>query len=272
MIRLSAFADEISGDLDEQVRVLKSENIHHLDLRGVWGTNVLDLTDRQVEEIARALEAESIGVAAIASPIGKVPIDHPFEEHLLRFERALALARVFQTRFVRVFSFYARARGADGDPAGRREEVLARLHEMTARARAAGVVLLHENEREIYGDTIARCVDLMRSIDDPHFQSVFDPANFIQCRQTPHPDGYQALRRWLRCVHVKDARADGRVTVAGEGEAQWPAIVRSLRRDGFDGFLSLEPHLSEAGRFRGFSGPDLFRHASRTFRLLLSAG
>ena len=42
MIRLSAFADEISPDLEEQIAVLSLEHIHFLDLRGVWNTNVLD--------------------------------------------------------------------------------------------------------------------------------------------------------------------------------------------------------------------------------------
>ncbi len=46
MIRLSAFADETSADLNEQIAAIRSENIHFIDLRSVWDTNVLDLTDR----------------------------------------------------------------------------------------------------------------------------------------------------------------------------------------------------------------------------------
>src|SRR5213080_1442652 len=105
MIRLSAFADEISADLDEQVAVLRSENIHFLDLRQVWSTNVLDLTDQQITEIKHTLDADAIGVAAIGSPIGKVPIDSSFDEHLHRFERAITLAREFRTPYIRIFSF-----------------------------------------------------------------------------------------------------------------------------------------------------------------------
>src|SRR5438132_4310906 len=184
MIRLSAFADEISPDLNEQIAVLRSENIHYLDLRGVWGTNVLDLTDEQVATIKQALDAHGIGVAAIGSPIGKVPIDSSLDEHLHRFERAMTLAREFQTPYVRIFSFYPPASLAAGGqaatPADYRDEVLRRVREMTDRARAADVVLLHENERDIYGDTIARCVDLMGSVDDAHFQAALDPANFVR--------------------------------------------------------------------------------------------
>src|SRR3982074_2008726 len=153
MIRLSAFADEISPDLDEQIAALSSEKIHFLDLRGAWNTNVLDLTDQQVARVKETLDAHGIGVAAIGSPIGKVPIDSSFDEHLQRFERAVTLARAFQTPYIRIFSFYppTTKEGSNDSstvyPAEYRDEVLRRLREMTARARAAGVILLHENEK-----------------------------------------------------------------------------------------------------------------------------
>jgi 3-dehydroshikimate dehydratase len=281
MIRLSAFADEISPDLDEQIAVLSSEHIHFLDLRGVWDTNVLDLTDQQVARIKETLDAHGIGVAAIGSPIGKVPIDSSFDEHLHRFERAITVARALGTPYIRIFSFYPPQERDDSTAvnpasipapqAGFRDEVLRRLREMIARARAAGVILLHENEKEIYGDTIARCVDLMQNCGSPQFQAAFDPANFIQCGQTPYPDAYDALRSWVQYVHVKDARPDGSVVPAGEGVAHWPELLQRLRADGYDGFLSLEPHLALSAQYQGFSGPDLFRRASQALQRMLQA-
>jgi sugar phosphate isomerase/epimerase len=277
MIRLSAFADEISPDLEEQIAVLSSEQIHYLDLRSVGNTNVLDLTDSQVARVKEKLDTHGIGVATIGSPIGKIPIDSSFDEHLQRFERAVTLARAFQTPYIRIFSFYPPTpkEGSNDSstvyPAEYRDEVLRRLREMTARARAAGVILLHENEKDIYGDTIARCVDLLQSCSVPQFQAAFDPANFIQCGQTPYPDAYDALRPWLQYVHVKDARYDGTVVPAGEGEAHWPELLQRLRADGYEGFLSLEPHLALAAQYRGFSGPDLFRQASQALQRMLEA-
>jgi 3-dehydroshikimate dehydratase len=278
MIRLSAFADEISPDLDEQIAVLSSEKVHFLDLRGAWNTNVLDLTDQQVARIKETLDGHGIGVAAIGSPIGKVPIDSSFDEHLHRFERAITLAQALQTPYIRIFSFYPpvahkgdRSDSGAVNPAEYRDEVLRRLREMTARARSAGVFLLHENEKDIYGDTIARCVDLLQSCNDAHFQAILDPANFIQVGQTPYPDAYEAIRPWLRYVHVKDARPDGSIVVAGEGVSQWPELLQRLRADGYDGFLSLEPHLALAGQYQGFSGPELFRRASQALQQMLQA-
>jgi sugar phosphate isomerase/epimerase len=278
MIRLSAFADEISADLDEQIAVLQSENIAYLDLRGVWGTNVLDLTDSQVTTIQHTLNKHNIGVACIASPLGKVPIDSPFDISMQKLERAIELAQGFQTPFIRIFSFYppvlTEADAESGevvDPSEWREEAFSRLRRMTELAEAAHITLLHENEKDIYGDTIARCVDLFKTVNNPHLQAAFDPANFIQCQQIPFPDAYEALDSWMRYVHIKDALADGSVVAAGEGEAQWSNILQRLHKNNYDGFFSLEPHLALAGQFRGFSGPERFRYASQAFQKLLQA-
>ena len=276
MIRLSAFADEISANLDEQIAVLHNENIAYLDLRSVGRINVLDLTDAQVMTIKNTLNKHNIGVACIASPLGKVPITSPFEETLKKLERAIELADIFQTSFIRIFSFYPPVLSAEDaesgefvDPTEWRDEVHKRLHAMTEQARIADVTLLHENEKDIYGDTITRCVDLLKAIHDPHFQPAFDPANFIQCSQIPFPDAYEALRPWIRYMHVKDALADGTVVAAGEGEAHWSDLLQRLQKQGYDGFFSLEPHLALAGQFQGFSGPERFRHASQSFQKLL---
>ncbi len=271
MIRLSAFADEISANLDEQIDVLQSENIHFIDFRAAWGINILDLSDEQITEAKRRLDAAGIGVAAIATPIGKVPIDSSFDTLMQRFARAVTVARALNSSYIRIFSFYppADAQSGTSDPASYRDEVLRRLGELTARARTAGLILVHENERGIYGDTIARCVDLLESINDPHFRSAFDPANYLQSSQTPYPDGYEATHPWLEYVHVKDVRHDGTLTVAGDGEALWADTLQRLRGDGYDGFLALEPHLTMAAQYQGFSGPDLFRKASQALQKLL---
>jgi 3-dehydroshikimate dehydratase len=271
MIRLSAFADEISPDLNEQIEVLQSEHIHFIDLRSAWKVNVLDFSDRQIEDIKHTLKAAKIEVAAIGSPIGKIPIDNSFEEQLQHFDRAIAIAQAFETKYIRIFSFYPPLQGeaSSSNPATYRSEVLSRLQEMTRRAQAAGVILIHENEKAIYGDSIERNVDLLQSINNPHFRSVLDPANYLQCDQRPYPEAYEATKPWLEYVHIKDVRSDGTMAVAGNGAARWPEILQRLRQDNYDGFLALEPHLVSAEQYRGFSGPALFRQASQALQGLL---
>jgi sugar phosphate isomerase/epimerase len=113
MFTLSAFADEIGPDPEQQIEVLKSCHVHHIELRSVHSTNVLDLTDLQVSELKSLFAKHGVKLSAIGSPIGKVPIDSPFEPHLERFKRAIALAQTFETPNIRIFSYYPPAAGGD---------------------------------------------------------------------------------------------------------------------------------------------------------------
>src|SRR5260370_20801194 len=106
MIRLSAFADEISPALPEQIVTLKRENIAHIDLRGVWNINVLDLTDEQAISIKELLEGHGIKVAAIGSPIGKVPVHSRFDEDLELFARRIKRSQRFGIPLCRILSVY----------------------------------------------------------------------------------------------------------------------------------------------------------------------
>lgn len=267
MWTLSAFADEISPDLHVQVETLLHEGITHLELRGVSGKNVLALTDAEIETVKATLDRHRVSVSSIGSPIGKIKIDDAFDPHLAAFDRALHVARVLEAPFIRIFSFFM---PPGEDPARYRDEVLDRMHELVRRAEGSGVTLLHENEKEIYGDIPSRCLDILTQINSPILRAAWDPANFVQCGVRPYTDGYEALRPFVAYIHVKDAVRDtGAVVPAGQGDGEWPATLTGLRSSGFDGFFSLEPHLQEAGPFAGFSGPALFGVAAEAFKSLL---
>src|SRR5262249_15419049 len=102
MFILSAFADEISPDPQEQIDVLARCGVGHIELRSILQTNVLDLTDQQVQDLKGLLDRHGFRLSAIGSPVGKVKIDQPFEPHLRRFERAVELCKVFDTPNIRV--------------------------------------------------------------------------------------------------------------------------------------------------------------------------
>src|SRR5262245_18127547 len=106
MWTLSAFADEISPELEVQLETLAAEQIRYVEFRGVWGKNVLDLSDAELDRVKAAMAERGVKVSSIGSPIGKIPIDEDFVAHLERFQRALHVARVMEAPFVRIFSFF----------------------------------------------------------------------------------------------------------------------------------------------------------------------
>ena len=267
MVTLSAFADEVSKDLVEQMDVLEGEGIRHIELRGVWGKNVKDLSDDEVTKIKRALDERGFGISAIGSPIGKVGINDDFHQHLTVFGRILEIAEALETEYIRVFSFFM---PENEDPEKYRADVLGKLAILRDLAADRGLALGHENEKGIYGDTGARCVDIMENLHSDSFFSIFDPANFVQGKQRPYEDCFTGLRRYVRYGHIKDAvLSSGKVVPAGQGDGDIKRILQELNADGFEGFLSLEPHLSVAGHSHGETTPDLFRTAARALKGIL---
>ncbi len=180
---------------------------------------------------------------------------------------AAEVAQFFDAPYVRIFSFFLRA---GSDPDDYRDEVLRRMRALADVAEEAGVILLHENEKDIYGDIPRRCHDIVTSVDSPNLKLAWDPANFVQVGVQPFTEGYSMLRPYVEYVQVKDALlADASVVVAGAGDGQVVETVRALRDDGFDGFFSLEPHLGKYTEFGALSGPELFTSAWRAFTGIL---
>jgi len=267
MFILSGFADEISPSLDEQLAVLGTESISHLELRSVWGTNVADLDDGQVATLRRALGEAGVHVSAIGSPIGKIRVDAPLPPELERMRRVADIAPELGTAIVRVFSFFI----PPGEPPERhRQRVIDRMGALAQLAEERGLVLAHENEKEIYGDIPQRCADLITAVGSPALRATFDAANFVQCGVQPHTEGYGLLRPYLVYLQIKDAvAATGEVVPAGQGDGQVRETLTALADSGFEGYLSLEPHLAQAGRYGGFSGPEGFHRAAQALRSLL---
>ena len=264
MFTLSCFADEISPHLNEQLDVMERLNVRYLSLRSVENVNVLDLTDRQIQEISAALRARGVGVSSVGSPIGKTPVTDDIAHCLDRTSRAVEIALALDCRRVRVFSFYM---GTDG-PDRHRDAVMERLAAMTEIAAEAGVTLMHENEAGIYGERSDRCGDILKSINHPFLRAVFDASNFVAAGEKPFDESLPRVFEYVDYLHIKDSRrSDGVIVPAGEGDGQIAAVLSAL--SGRDLFLTLEPHLSSAGRMRGFSGPQLFEKALDALTKLL---
>jgi sugar phosphate isomerase/epimerase len=256
LLRVAAFADEISPDVDEQIRVCMANGVTHFELRGVANRNVLDFDRELRQTVKKKLAAVGMGVASIGSPIGKTRIDEPFAGAMERFKIAVDCAEFFDAPMIRLFSFYPPKDGEDMRP--HRDEVLRRMSAFAEYVKDRPVTLVHENEKHIYGEKRAECLDLMQSVNSPKLRSAFDFANFVQAGEKPG-DNWPALRPFVTHIHIKDARlSDGKVVPAGMGDGGIGPILADAYAHGYRGFVSLEPHLAAAGQFSGFSGPKLF--------------
>jgi len=268
MFTLSAFADEISPEPAEQIAVLKACGIRHIEFRSIHKTNVLALTDAQIAEFKALLDQEGFKLSAIGSPIGKIRIDEAFEPHLEKFRRAIYLAKLFGTPNIRIFSYYPPVL-FDGEWDDHREEVIRRMKAKAAIAEKMGVMLFHENEHRIYGDSPERVADLFASVPSPNLKAAYDPANFVFCGLDPLK-GWEVSKPHLAHLHIKDwKKGEDRGSIPGEGEGQIPAIIADAVKMGYNGFATMEPHLMGGGPTGGVTGPDLFPKAVAAFKAIV---
>lgn len=268
MFKLSGFGDEISPDLNTQLEVMESVGIKNLEIRGVYGKGVLELNEEEIKRVKDTLQEKDFKVSAIGSPIGKIKITDDFSIDLERLQKAFSLAKILETEYIRIFSYYLPQENED--PSAYSKEVIGRLREMTNLAEKENIILLCENEYDVYCDIPERCLEVLKSIDSPHLRLTFDPANFIMADVKPYTEAFPQLVNYIEYLHIKDARfSDKAIVPAGEGDGEIKEILKELKERDFDGFLSLEPHLATAGKAGGFSGAELFKKAALALQKIL---
>lgn len=237
-MRLCAFADEASKQLSEQITALQKNNISLIEIRGVNGKNIVELTPSEVRAAKNQLNDAGISVWSIGSPIGKIRIDDDHSKHFDDFLRICESAELLGANRIRIFSFYPCEDGSiDLDT------VLERLDNML-HAAPVGIRLCHENEKGIYGSTALHCAELLSRL--PALSAVYDPANFVQCNVDTLA-AWRLLSPYVDYIHIKDALPNGSVVPAGLGVGHVREIIEAYLDQGGD-VITCEPHL------KAFSG------------------
>ena len=235
--QIFAFADEASGQVDGQIRALLRNGLQGLEIRGVDGQNIADISVEKAKEVRRKLDDNGLRVWSMGSPIGKIDIVHgDFAAHMEKLKHVLELSHVLGAENVRMFSFYI----PGDDHAIWRQKVMDQVGDMLCAAEGTGIALCHENEKGIYGDVAVRCRELLDTF--PGLKNIFDPANYIQSGQETL-SAWEMLKERTCYLHIKDALADGHVVPAGKGMGHVPQIVKDFRAMGGNA-VTIEPHLT----------------------------
>ena len=231
--RIAAFADEAASGLDGQIAAMKDNNVELLEIRGVDGENISDITNQKARYIRKRLDDAGLAVWSLGSPYGKISINDDFFAHLDKFRHSLETADILGAGHIRLFSFY---------DAEQPDKVFERLNSFLEAAKGSGIIICHENEKGIYGDTADKCLEIHKAL--PEMKAIFDPANFIQCGQDTKT-AWDMLAPYVEYMHIKDVLPDGSVVPAGKGVGQLPYLLSQYKGD----VLTVEPHLTV---FEGF--------------------
>lgn len=243
-IMISGFSDEISSDFTKQLETVTKLGMHYISLRSADGKGIAEYTVEEVkEQLLPKLTSFGVKVSSLGSPIGKIGIEDEegFQAQLLQLETLCKICRLLDCRYIRMFSFYI-PKGEN--PENYREAVVAKLKKFVQTAQNHQVVFIHENEKEIYGETGRRCLELMEAVGNPHFRCAFDFANFVQCGENP-ADCWEQLKDYISYIHIKDAVSSNQENVVcGTGEGRIKELLKkAIYEEGYEGFLTLEPHL-----------------------------
>ena len=263
-MQVAVITDEIDEDLDRALDVMAEYSVTGAELRQVWGRNIADTTEDDWARIKESLDRHGANVVSLATPFYKC--DLPGEaaggpagplhsasarglgDQIALLEHCIAAARFFDTRLIRVFSFWKR-----GPLTPEVEErIVDAFAEPAALAEREGVTLVLENEHACYLGTGAQTARVLAEIASPAVRAAWDPGNAYMDGEVPFPTGYEAVRRFVAHVHVKDAAlAPGAPTPSwacvGAGAIDWAGQIAALRADGYTGSLSLETHYKGEG-------------------------
>ncbi|MGO9009961.1 MAG: sugar phosphate isomerase/epimerase family protein [Bryobacteraceae bacterium] len=255
---VAAITDEFSQDLEIAARSMASLGITGAELRMVFGKNIIDLTDQEVDRAAAILRGHGLTIVSIASPVFKCvlpdapEVDTRFQQDMFAAKhtmadqprlarRALEIAGRTGARIVRVFSFWRTVR-----PEACFERIVAALAGLAELAEPTGVTIGIENEHACNLGTATEAARLLARVPHPRLQLIWDPANALTAGEAPFPEGYGKLPAGrIAHVHAKDCRVSGHVpewVELGTGSVDWTGQIAALRRDGYRGWFSLETH------------------------------
>ncbi|WP_438349691.1 sugar phosphate isomerase/epimerase family protein [Paenibacillus sp. FA6] len=242
-LMISGFSDEISSNFDIQLEVVSTLGMYYISLRGIDGRNIGDFTVDEIKgNVLPRLQKWAMGVSSIGSPIGKVFINDGdgFEKQKLMLDTLCQISHVLDCKYIRIFSFYI----PKGEEAERyTDEVISKLKTLAEIAEKYDIILLHENEKDIYGDIASRCYEMLKAVNSAHFKAIFDFANFVQCGEDTQKC-YDLLKDEVVYIHIKDAvTTNSQNVVCGTGEGKISEILGQAINNGYKGFLTLEPHL-----------------------------
>jgi len=261
--RISVINDEIGQDFGHVCEVASREfGMRWIELRGMWKKNIVNLDEKEVAEARRILDQFELKVTDIASPLfkadwpgapkskfregGSFGANFTAEQQDEVLERALAMAKAFQTGRVRCFDFWRLE-----DQAPYRAPINDRLLQAANKAGQKGITLILENEAACNTATGAEAAKVLDAVKSPNLMLNWDPGNAATLGETPYPDGYNLLpKERIGHCHCKDAVHKGKGydwAPMGGGIIDWAGQFRALKRDGYHFAVSLETHWNGAG-------------------------
>ena len=281
MFKLGTITDGISRDFEYALDTMVETGLEYVELQYLWEKQVGDLTDADIERVKGLIEERNLKVSCISHHnLSALPVDTAvdapaYRGHIATLQRCIDVAQALGTNLVRIFSFRKEMVLFGAEPVISEDAwttLLNRLEEPLRIADAAGVTLVIETaiSGNVTSAHLAR--KLIDELDAPHLKVLWDPCSSLYCTEIPYPNGYEIIREHIAHVHLKDgvvnlpaATFDFCAMRQGQMDSYYNDIVNALKRDGYDGAISLESVYTPVGGTR----EDGFRESLPVFMELV---
>ena len=271
---LTGFADEAADSLFDQIEVTKTLGWENIESRDIDGINIHDLPEKKFDLVCKELEGKGVYVNCFGSAVANwgVQITDPFEVTLEKVGRAIPRMQRLGTTLIRMMS-YARLKNLDGTLASKQmeEERFRRLRIITDLFTSAGITPVHENCMNYGGMGWSYTLKMLENV--PGLKLVFDTgnpvANVDYSAKPPYPmqsswEFYQKVKKHIAYIHIKDGvynktKDDLDYCYPGEGDGDVRRIVKDLLDNGYDGGISMEPHMAVVFHDKNIAADASFR-------------
>lgn len=266
MLYFTGFADEVSGDIDVQIKSTKELAWNFIEARNIEGKNITDISDKKFEEIYSKLMESGINISCFGSKVanwGKSPYkEEDYKQSIEELKRAIPRMKKLGTKMIRGMSFFI-PKNEHPDNPDLENSIIKKLKVLVSMCEQEDIIYLHENCMNYFSQSYEHMKRLIESIDSPYFKVVFDTGNpvFTDNRIGDPPykkqntwEVYQILKQKIHYVHIKDGIfikdtenyfPEVEYTFPGEGNGQVKKVLKDLIANGYEGGISIEPHMGE---------------------------
>jgi len=264
VLYFTGFADEVSGDIDVQIKATQELDWNFIEARNIEGENLTDISDKKFEEIYSKLVESGINISCFGSKVanwGKSPYkEEDYEQSIEELKRAIPRMKKLGTKMIRGMSFFIPKNEHPNNPE-LEKSIIKKLKVLVNMCEQEDIIYLHENCMNYFSQSYEHMERLIKSMDSPYFKVVFDTGNpvFTDNRIGDPPykkqntwEVYQILKQKIHYVHIKDGIfikdtenyfPEVEYTFPGEGNGQVKKVLKDLIANGYEGGISIEPHM-----------------------------
>ena len=258
-------------DFEEVLEFCTKESVKFIEIASLWGKSVLDMEENEIEKVKTLLNSAGVQVGSVQTQImktvtpfgsfftrlfgrivsffygslGKQNMHGNYEYNISRIDDAIQIAKEFNSDYIITYSYFTKGAKIDEKTWNR---LIADYKVLASKCETEKKTLVIECEGDTFIQDTRTYLKLFNEVNSPYVKANLDLSNFVSHVGDFTRDDFEALKEHVEYFHVKD-RKGNMGSVFGEGDIPWKKVLPWFIDAGYDGFLSVEPHVHGRDKF-----------------------